>query len=506
MDGIYGLLALDGEEAVDTGLDGLLGVVELLGGDIRLGLGKLVGEVVADRDRQHEVAVREALHQRGSAEAVAAVVGEVGLADGVEARDGGLQVVVDPDAAHRVVDGGIDHHRLLPRGARGDLLVHEEVAVTLGDALVAEALDGVREVKIDGLAGLVDAEAGVAALLGGTGSHVARDEVAEGRVAALEIVVAVLLRDLGGLDLMLAELLHILQLLGHPDTAVVTQGLAHQGELALLVAVDRDTGRVDLREARVAEEGALAVALHRGGAVAVHGVGGEEIGIAVAARRDHDGVGAEALQLAGDEVAGDDALGLAVDDHQVEHLMTRVGLDAAVGNLLVQGSIRTQEELLAGLALGVERTAHLHAAEGAVGEVSAVFTGERNALRDALVDDGGAHLGQTVDVGLAGAVVTTLDGVVEQTIDRVVVILIVLGSVDTALRSDGVRPARTVADAENLDVVAEFAQGGGCRRAAETGTDHDDLKLSLVVGTHETDFRLAPGPFALKGSCRNFGI
>ena len=217
-------------------------------------------------------------------------------------------------------------------------------------------------------------------------------------------------------------------------------------------------------------------------------------------------MGAEALQLAGDEVAGDDTLGLAVHDHKVEHLVARVGLDAAVGNLLVQGSVSTQKELLAGLAAGIERTAHLHAAEGAVGEVSAVFTGERNALCHTLVDDGTAALGQTVDVGLAGAVVATLDGVVEQTVDRVVVILIVLGSVDTALRSDGVRAARTVADAENLDIVAEFAQGGGCRRAAETGTDHDDLKLSLVVGTHETDFRLAPGPFALKGSCRNFGI
>jgi len=35
-------------------------------------------------------------------------------------------------------------------------------------------------------------------------------------------------------------------LLRHPDTAVITQRLGHQGQLALLVAVDRDTGRMDL--------------------------------------------------------------------------------------------------------------------------------------------------------------------------------------------------------------------------------------------------------------------
>ena len=77
-----------------------------------------VGEVVADRGRQHEVAVGQALHQRAGAEPVGAVVGEVGLADHEQAGDRGLQVVVDPQAAHRVVDGRVDAHRRPRRGPR----------------------------------------------------------------------------------------------------------------------------------------------------------------------------------------------------------------------------------------------------------------------------------------------------------------------------------------------------------------------------------------------------
>ena len=49
--------------------------------------------------------------------------------------------------------------------------------------------------------------------------------------------------------------------------------------------------------------------------------------------------------------------------------------------------IGAEQELLAGLAAGVERARHLRAAEGAVVEQAAVFARERHALGDALVDD-----------------------------------------------------------------------------------------------------------------------
>ena len=98
--------------------------------------------------------------------------------------------------------------------------------------------------------------------------------------------------------------------------------------------------------------------------------------------------------------AHDDAAGLAVDDDQLEHLVAGVHRDRAGRDLALQRLVGAEQQLLAGLAAGVEGARHLHAAERAVVEQAAVLAGEGHALRDALVDDVGADLGQPVDVRL----------------------------------------------------------------------------------------------------------
>ena len=185
--------------------------------------------------------------------------------------------------------------------------------------------------------------------------------------------------------------------------------------------------------------------------------------------------------------------------------MTRIALHGSGGNLLVQGSIGTQQQLLAGLSAGVEGTAHLHATEGTVGQVSAVFTGKRNTLCHALVDNGGTYLCQTIHVGFAGTIVTTFDGVVEQTVNGVVVVLVVFGSVDTTLGGDGVRPAGGVADAEDLDVVTHLTQRRSCRSAAKTSTYHNHFQFPFVVRRNNPDFCFTLGPFFFERSVRNLG-
>ena len=377
------------------------------------------------------------------------------------------------------MDGGEDHHRVvvvdavlgageLARVDVGDLLVHvEEVAVALAHHVEAEAVDGLGEVEEYGQAGVVDAEAVVAAFLGGAGCDVARHEVTEGGVAALEVVVALFLGDVGALDLTALELAGVLDVLGHPDAAVVAERLGHEGELGLLVAVHGDAGGVDLHVGGVGEVGALAVAGHGGADVAGHGVGGQEVGVAVAAGGDDDGVGGEALHLARHQVLGDDAAGALyavgiLDQHHVVHLVAVEALDLAGLDLAVEGRVCAEQELLACLALGVECAGYLCAAEGAVGEQAAVFASEGHALCHTLVDDVVADLGQAVYVGLAGAVVAALDGVVEEAVYGVAVVLVVLGGVDAALCGDGVCAAGGVLDAEVEDVEAHLREGGGC--------------------------------------------
>ena len=149
------------------------------------------------RVRNDEVAVRQTLHQRARAEAVCAVVREVGLAKHMQSRNGAHQVVVNPEAAHRVVDRRVDSHRDAIRILVGDLRVHvEEVAVAGAYHVRAEPANGVGEIEVHGQTAVADAASFVAHRLGVAGRDVARDQIAEARIPPLEVVVAIGLRDL----------------------------------------------------------------------------------------------------------------------------------------------------------------------------------------------------------------------------------------------------------------------------------------------------------------------
>ncbi len=341
---VDGEVSLNAHEAVHASAHIGFGLVELGTFGLDFADINLVGEVVLEGVGKNEIAVGQALHEGAGTETVGTVVAEVGLTRCEEAGDGGLQLVVDPEAAHGVVHGGVDHHRVLVGVHVDNLLVHlEEVAVFLLHHIAAQTLDGVGEVEVDGQTRGPNAVAGIAALLGGAAGDVARHQVAEGRIAALEVVVAVLLGNVEGGLLAAADGLGVLFLLGNPDAAVVAQRLAHEGELRLVVAVDGDAGGVNLHVAGVGESGTAAVAHPGGAAVAVHGIGAQVVHVAVTTRGHHDGVGGIALQLAGDEVAGDDAACATILDDEVHHLVTLVEDDGAAGNLAAQGAVGTQQ-------------------------------------------------------------------------------------------------------------------------------------------------------------------
>ena len=132
------LLPLVGEEALVHRGDVLFRSLELHAVGARTGAGLLRSEVVADRVRNDEITVGEALHQRARAKPVGAVIGEVRLAEHEQARDVRHQVIVHPQPAHRVVHGGKDAHRGLVGALGGDLVVDvEEIAVALAHPVLA---------------------------------------------------------------------------------------------------------------------------------------------------------------------------------------------------------------------------------------------------------------------------------------------------------------------------------------------------------------------------------
>ncbi len=252
----------------------------------------------------------------------------------------------------------------------------------------------------------------------------------------------------------------------------------------------------------------MTVHLHSGRAVGSHGVGGEEEGITITTGSNHNSMSKETLNATGNEVTGNDTTGtwftvLVLNHNDIQHLMAVKHLHFAFTDLAAQRRVCTEKQLLTSLTFGIESTANLCATERAVIKQSAIFACERNALRYALVNDIITYFSQTVYIGFACAVVTTFDGVVVQTIDRVAIVLVVLSGIDTTLCSDRVCTTRAVLDAEIKDIESKFCERCGSRSAGETGTHYDNVQAALISGVNQFLMVLVVGPLEFQGSFRN---
>ena len=78
---------------------------------------------------------------------------------------------------------------------------------------------------------------------------------------------------------------------------------------------------------------------------------------------------------------------MAIHYDKVQHLCAREHPDPSACDLLGEGLIATEQELLPCLATGVEGALHLGSTKGTVIKQSSVFPGERHSLGDALVND-----------------------------------------------------------------------------------------------------------------------
>ena len=262
----------------------------------------------------------------------------------------------------------------------------------------------------------------------------------------------------------------------------------------------RDAGRVNLGEAGVREVCALAVCTPDCGGVAAHRVRREEEDVSVTAGCQNDRISDVGFELAGGHVARNDTASATVGNDEFHHLVARVLGHGAGGNLTLQCLVGTDEQLLTCLAACVERTRDLDTTEGTVVQQAAVFTCEGNALRHALVNDAGADFSEAVHVGFTCTVVAALDGVVKEAVNGVVIVAVVLRSVDTTLRCNGVRAAGGVLVEEDVDVVAHLAQRcGGCA-TGKAGTDDDDVELTTVGGVHQSRVELTLFPGLSQGN------
>ena len=208
------------------------------------------------------------------------------------------------------------------------------------------------------------------------------------------------------------------------------------------------------------------------------------VDVAVTAGTEDNCVAGEGLQLAGDEVTGDDATcplhTIVVVGDDVLHVMVSKELHVAQTDLAVQRRGGGQLQLLTCLTTGVVRTGDLHTTEGAGSQGAAVLTGERRTNGVHVVDNADGLVSQAPAVGLAATVVAALHGVLGVAVSGVVVHLLVAGRVNATLCSNGVRTTWGVMVGEDLDVVAQLAEGGSCGTGRQTGTNNNDLELAAV--------------------------
>src|SRR5437588_4421504 len=267
---------------------------------------------------------------------------------------------------------------------------------------------------------------------------------------------------------------------------------------------DRDAGGMNLSEARITKKRAAFVSAIGGGDVASPRVGRKKKNISVTAGGENNGIASEGIDFASTQVAGDDALGMTIDQHEVEHFGLRKHFHGAERNLPAEVLIAPEQQLLAGLAASVKRPRNLRTAEGTIGEHPTILAREPHALLCALIDDEIADFGQPVNVRFARTEIAAFDGVVKQSENAVAIVLVILGGIDPALRRNGMGATRRILVTKTFHAVTKFTQSGRGRSAGQSGTDHNDLKFAAIIRANETRIILVVTPFLLKRTGRNF--
>src|SRR6267378_871573 len=234
---------------------------------------------------------------------------------------------------------------------------------------------------------------------------------------------------------------------------------------------------MNLGEAGITKERATFISAIGSGDVATACVGRKKKNITVTAGRENYGIAGEGIDFACAQIAGDNSLGMTIDQNKVEHLGLRKHFHRAKGDLPAEGLIGPEQQLLAGLAAGVKRPRNLRSAERTIGEQPAILARERHALLGALIDDEIANFGQPVNVRFARTEIAAFDRVVKQSENAVAVVLVILGSIDSALRRDGMGTARRILITKTFHAITKFTESGRGRSAGQSRTDHNNLEF-----------------------------
>src|SRR5438477_438005 len=123
---------------------------------------------------------------------------------------------------------------------------------------------------------------------------------------------------------------------------------------------------MNLGETRIGEQRASFISAIRCSDVASARVSREIENVSITSGGKHNRVPGEPLNFASAQAAGDDAFGMSIHQHQVEHFGLRKHLDRAGLDLAAKRLVTTKQQLLSSLTPGVECAGNLGASERSI--------------------------------------------------------------------------------------------------------------------------------------------
>src|SRR5438067_9035489 len=112
-----------------------------------------------------------------------------------------------------------------------------------------------------------------------------------------------------------------------------------------MLAGDWDAGRMNLGETRIAEKGATSIRPIGGGDIAPARISRKKKNVAITAGCQNNGIAGAGANRTRAQVACNNPFGVAVHDHQIEHLGLRKHRDSAGSYLPAESLVGAKQQL-----------------------------------------------------------------------------------------------------------------------------------------------------------------